>query len=121
ETGGPPMTLTVADLGVSVAGRPLVSDVSFSIGKGERVGLIGESGSGKSLTASAVMGLLPDELAASGSIRLAGKELMGASERELSRVRGRDMTMVFQEPMTALNPTMLVGKQVAEVMLLHRT
>jgi peptide/nickel transport system ATP-binding protein len=115
------MTLTVANLGVSVAGTRLVEDVSFEIGQGERLGLIGESGSGKTLTAAAVMGLLPEELTPSGSIRLAGKEILGASERELSRLRGRDMAMVFQEPMTALNPTMRVGKQVAEVMLVHRT
>jgi ABC-type dipeptide/oligopeptide/nickel transport system ATPase component len=115
------MTLTVANLGVSVSDTRLVKDVSFAIGQGERVGLIGESGSGKTLTAAAVMGLLSEELTPSGSIRLSGKEILGASERDLSRLRGRDMAMVFQEPMTALNPTMRVGKQVAEVMLVHRT
>jgi ABC-type dipeptide/oligopeptide/nickel transport system ATPase component len=99
----------------------LVEHVSFEIARGERLGLIGESGSGKTLTASAVMGLLSDELSAKGSIRLNGKEILGAKERDLARLRGHDMAMVFQEPMTALNPTMQVGKQVAEVMLLHRT
>src|SRR5439155_11981939 len=64
-------------------------------------------------------GLLPEELRASGSVRLQGKELLGASERELSRLRGDEMAMVFQEPMTALNPLMRVGRQVAESIRLH--
>jgi ABC-type dipeptide/oligopeptide/nickel transport system ATPase component len=111
----------VENLGVSAGNTRLVEHVSFAIDQGERVGLIGESGSGKTLTAAAVMGLLSEELTPSGSIRLSGKEILGASERRLSQVRGRDMAMVFQEPMTALNPTMRVGKQVAEVMLVHGT
>jgi peptide/nickel transport system ATP-binding protein len=113
--------LEVEGLGVAAEGGPLVHDVSFRIGAGERLGVIGESGSGKSLTASAVMGLLPDGLTATGSARLHGHDLLGASERELSRLRGRELSMVFQEPMTALNPVMRVGRQVAEGMLLHGT
>ncbi|ONI78626.1 ABC transporter ATP-binding protein [Actinosynnema sp. ALI-1.44] len=113
--------LAVRGLSVSVGDTELVKDVSLEIGAGERVGLIGESGSGKSLTASAVMGLLPEELDVSGSVELDGRQLLGMPERELSRLRGRAMSMVFQEPMTALNPSMQVGKQVAEVMRLHRT
>jgi peptide/nickel transport system ATP-binding protein len=115
--------LTARDLTVSVRGTTLVDQVDITIGKGERVGLIGESGSGKSLTALAVMGLLPEDVEMSGSVRLAGVEhdLVGASERQMSRVRGRDVAMVFQEPMTALNPTMRVGDQVAEAMLIHGT
>ena len=114
----------VADgLGVGTRRLPLVQDVSFSLAAGERVGLIGESGSGKSLTALALMGLLPEGVRATGSVRLAGMDddLVGASERALSQVRGRRMAMVFQEPMTALNPVMRVGAQVAEAMLLHGT
>jgi ABC-type dipeptide/oligopeptide/nickel transport system ATPase component len=111
------MTLVVTGLGIS----SLVRDVSFSVGKAERVGLIGESGSGKSLTALSIMGLLPDELRAAGSVELNGRELLGAPERELSRLRGNEMSMVFQEPMTALNPAMRVGRQVAEPMSIHRT
>ena len=110
--------------GLSVASRhtSLVYDVSFTLARGERVGLIGESGSGKSLTALALMGLLPEGVTASGSLRLTGTEhdLVGASERQLAHVRGRRMAMVFQEPMTALNPVMRVGAQVAEVVLLHQ-
>jgi oligopeptide/dipeptide ABC transporter ATP-binding protein len=115
--------LAVEDLTVTVRDKTLVQDVSLTVGPGERVGLIGESGSGKSLTALSVMGLLPEDVHASGSVRLAGVEhdLIGADERQLSRVRGRHLAMVFQEPMTALNPTMRVGDQVAEAMLIHDT
>jgi oligopeptide/dipeptide ABC transporter ATP-binding protein len=115
--------LEVAGLDVGTADLRLVSDVSFTIAAGERVGLIGESGSGKSLTALAMMGLLPEGVQARGSVRLAGvgHDLVGAPEPRLAAVRGAAMTMVFQEPMTALNPSMRVGDQVAEVMLLHGT
>ncbi|WP_410587398.1 ATP-binding cassette domain-containing protein [Amycolatopsis sp. lyj-23] len=109
------MTLSVSGLRV----RELVKGVSFEIGAGERVGLIGESGSGKSLTALSIMGLLPDELPASGSIRLGGRELLGMSEKDLSRLRGNELAMVFQEPMTALNPAMRVGRQVTEPGRIH--
>jgi peptide/nickel transport system ATP-binding protein len=115
--------LEVSGLDVRTTRRPLVHDVSFRIGHGERVGLIGESGSGKSLTASSIMGLLPENLHASGSIRLRGvdTDIVGAPERVMSGVRGRHVSMVFQEPMSALNPVMRVGDQVAEAMLIHRT
>lgn len=115
--------LAVQGLSVSVRGRALVSDVDLTVGPGERVGLIGESGSGKSLTALSILGLLPEDVHAAGSVRLAGvdHDLIGADERRMSRVRGRSLAMVFQEPMTALNPTMRVGDQVAEAMLIHHT
>jgi peptide/nickel transport system ATP-binding protein len=109
------MTLSVRGLSVN----ELVRNVSFEIGAGERVGLIGESGSGKSLTALAIMGLLPEELRASGSIRLDDRELLGMSEKDLSRLRGDELAMVFQEPMTALNPAMRVGRQVTEPGRIH--
>jgi len=115
--------LTVDRLGVSVRELALVSDISFTLRRGERVGLIGESGSGKSLTALALLGLLPEDLKVTGSVRLSevDADLLGAGERHLNKVRGRRIAMVFQEPMTALNPVMRVGKQIAEVMLLHGT
>jgi oligopeptide/dipeptide ABC transporter ATP-binding protein len=115
--------LRVEGLEIGTADLRLVSDVSFTLAPGERVGLIGESGCGKSLTALALTGLLPEGVRASGSVRLAGvdHDLVGASEQRLAAVRGAAMTMVFQEPMSALNPSMRVGDQVAEVMLLHRT
>jgi oligopeptide/dipeptide ABC transporter ATP-binding protein len=113
--------LAVEKLRVHTGGVTLVEDVSFTIGAGERVGLIGESGSGKSLTAMSLMGLLPEGLHSEGSITLDGVELVGARQKLFSSLRGRKMAMVFQEPMTALNPTMRIGDQVAEVMLIHKT
>jgi peptide/nickel transport system ATP-binding protein len=115
--------LTVRGLSVKVRDTELVSDVDLTVGAGERVGLIGESGSGKSLTALSVLGLLPEDVYAGGSVRLDGvdHELIGADERRMSQVRGRDIAMVFQEPMTALNPTMRIGDQLAEAMLIHKT
>jgi oligopeptide/dipeptide ABC transporter ATP-binding protein len=115
--------LSVRGLTVTVRDKTLVSDVDLTVGPGERVGLIGESGSGKSLTALSVLGLLPEDVVAAGSVQLTGvdHELIGADERRMSRVRGRHLAMVFQEPMTALNPTMRVGDQIAEAMLIHRT
>ena len=95
-------------------GQRLVDDLSFSVGPGERVGLIGESGSGKSLTALAIIGLLPDGLRATGSIRLEETEVVGAPERRLNAVRGRAAAVVFQEPLTALDPLMRLGRQLAE-------
>ncbi|WP_068402566.1 ABC transporter ATP-binding protein [Kribbia dieselivorans] len=115
--------LQVRDLSVTTrSGTHLLSDLTFAIADGERVGLIGESGSGKSLTALAVMGLLSESLTATGGIRVSGHErnLIGEREGALSRLRGTTMAMVFQEPMTALNPTMRVGQQVAEVLTIHR-
>ena len=113
--------LHVSGLSVTAGDVPVLHDVSFEIAPGERVGLIGESGSGKSLTALSVMGLLPEGVAATGTVRLAGveRDLLSADERLLSRLRGDRVAMVFQEPMTALNPTATVGAQVAEAVRLH--
>lgn len=115
--------LEVKRLSVSSPTASLLRGVSFSIDAGERIGLIGESGSGKSLTSLAVFGLLPDNLTAGGSITFAeaDHDLVGASDKEMSRLRGLHLGMVFQEPMTALNPTMKIGNQVAEVLLQHHT
>ena len=115
--------LRVESLTVSTPDRPLVSGFNLSMAKGERIGLIGESGSGKSMTTTALMGLLPEGVSATGSIRLAGHDLdlVGAPDKRLRRIRGNDMAMVFQEPLTALNPLMKVGPQVAEIMLKHKT
>ncbi|MDN3480885.1 ABC transporter ATP-binding protein [Arthrobacter sp. APC 3897] len=115
--------LEVADLSVSAGSRVLVKGFSLSLARGERVGLIGESGSGKSLTAGALTGLLPEELRTTGSVRLDGvpHDLVGASDRQMSRIRGRRTGMVFQEPLSALNPLMRVGRQVAEALTRHGT
>ncbi|MET8868375.1 ABC transporter ATP-binding protein [Nonomuraea sp. NPDC004580] len=111
--------LSVEGLTVSAGDVELVHDVSFGIAPGERVGLIGESGSGKSLTALSLMGLLPEGVTAAGTARLGEHDLVGVPESRLKRLRGRELSMVFQEPMTALNPLMRIGAQVAEVMTLH--
>jgi peptide/nickel transport system ATP-binding protein len=95
-------------------GQHLVDELSFSIAPGERVGLIGESGSGKSLTALAIIGLLPEALTASGSICWGETEVVGARERSLNALRGRAAAIVFQEPLTALDPLMRLGRQLAE-------
>jgi len=97
-----------------------VSKVSFGVGRGEILCLVGESGSGKSVIAQAVMGLLPKALpVAGGSIRLDGEELVGASDARLRQLRAQRMSMIFQEPMTALNPVMTCGEQIDEVLRYH--
>ena len=115
--------LSVASLNVTLqtARGPgdALRNVSFTIDRGETMGLIGESGCGKSITALALMGLLPEGAQVSGSIRLDGRELVGLDEGELCRLRGRRLGMVFQEPMTALNPLHTVGRQIAEPLRLH--
>lgn len=106
--------LSIDDLSIDAAGKRLVSDLSLSVAPGERVGLIGESGSGKSLTALAAIGLLPDGLEARGSIRLDGRQMIGARDRDLVPLRGTSAAVVFQEPLTALDPLMKIGQQVGE-------
>jgi peptide/nickel transport system ATP-binding protein len=97
-----------------------VRDVSFSVDRGGTLGLVGESGCGKSMTAMAILGLLPEQAELGGSIRFDGQELVSQSEREMSRIRGNRIGMIFQEPMTALNPVHTIGDQVAEPLRLHR-
>ncbi len=97
-----------------------VRDLSFSLERGQTLGLIGESGCGKSITALALMGLLPDNAQVTGRIKLDGKELVGLAEPSLCRIRGDRIAMVFQEPMTALNPVHSIGDQVAEPLRLHQ-
>jgi peptide/nickel transport system ATP-binding protein len=111
--------LQVENLSVTAGDTVLIDRASFALEAGSRTGLIGESGSGKTLTALAVLGLLPDGLEAGGSIRLHGEELLGKSERQMVLQRGNSMSMIFQEPMTALNPVMRIGKQIAESLRIH--
>ena len=119
----PENLLEVRDLTITHAGAetPVLHDVSLSLAPGERVGLIGESGSGKSLTAQSVMGLLPDELHARGQVHLQGHSgnLLEANEKTLAGLRSDIVSMVFQEPMSALNPLMRIGDQIAEVLRIH--
>lgn len=103
--------LDVSDLSISIGDRTVVDRVSFSIGPGERLGLIGESGSGKSLTCFAIAGLLPRGARVTGSIRFEGEELVGAGENRRRELRGSRIGMVFQEPQSALDPLSTVGRQ----------
>ena len=100
-----------------------VRGVTFKIEKGETVGLVGESGSGKSVTSLSIMGLIPSPPGriASGSIKMSGVELVGMPEKEFRKIRGSEMAMVFQDPFSCLNPTMTIGAQVAEPLLLHKS
>ena len=100
---------------------PAVDDVGFEVAEGEVLGIVGESGSGKSVTALSIMGLLPKPPArvASGSIKFQGAELLELSEREMQRVRGPGIGMVFQEPMTSLNPVFPIGDQLMETVRVH--
>lgn len=112
--------LEVEDLTIRFGNRPpAVDGISFSVGPRERLGIIGQSGSGKSVTLLAILGLLPEHAKVTGSIRFSGRELIGMGERELRGLRGDEISMVFQEPMTALDPTMRVGRQLGEVVALH--
>ena len=111
--------LEVEGLSVKYGDAAVVDDVSFTVSPGESVGLVGESGSGKSQTALAVLGLLPREARASGSIRFAGLELLGASEDALNSVRARRIGIVFQDPMLALNPYLRIGRQLREILVRH--
>ena len=98
-----------------------VNDVSFSVGEGELVGLVGESGCGKSITALSIMRLIyPPGKIAAGSIRFKGEELTTISEDRMREIRGNDIAMIFQDPMTSLNPVYTVGEQIAEALRLHR-
>jgi oligopeptide/dipeptide ABC transporter ATP-binding protein len=98
-----------------------VDGVSFSLAASEILGIVGESGCGKSMTALSVMGLVPDPPGrVAGSIRLAGRELIGLAESEMQRLRGNAISMVFQEPMTSLDPVMRIGNQIAEPLVLHQ-
>ena len=113
--------LEIEDLRVTFGRRRKVAvdGVSFALGDRERLGIIGQSGSGKTVIALSIMGLLPENAQVSGSIRLASRELVGRPEKELRKLRGDAVSMVFQEPMPALDPTMRVGRQVGEVVALH--
>ncbi|MHA7875994.1 dipeptide ABC transporter ATP-binding protein [Roseivivax sp.] len=111
--------LSIEELSVAIGG-PILRDVSLEIAPGEILALTGESGSGKSMTALAVMGLLPRVAGVTGRISVDGAEVTGRSEKALCALRGATMGMVFQEPMTALNPVQPIGRQVAETARLHR-
>ena len=101
---------------------PVIDDLSFSLNAGETLSFVGESGCGKSMTALAIMGLLPEKIGrvASGSILFNGEDITKASDERLREIRGNDISMIFQEPMTSLNPVFTIGEQVAEVLRRHQ-
>ena len=101
---------------------PVIDDLSFDLDYGESLSFVGESGCGKSMTALALMGLLPEKVGriASGSIKLEGRQLANASPEALRKIRGNEISMIFQEPMTSLNPVLSVGEQISEVLRLHQ-
>jgi peptide/nickel transport system ATP-binding protein len=100
---------------------PAVVDASFELNAGEVLAIVGESGSGKSTTALSLLGLLPRNAHVAGSIQLGGRELVGVDQRTLRSIRGREISVIFQEPMTALNPVYTVGFQIAEMLRSHRS
>ena len=111
--------LRVEGLNADIHGRPILRQVGFEMAEGEVFGLVGESGSGKSMTALACMGLMPDGADVAGTVEMAGENLLGLSERRMQALRGNEIGMIFQEPMTALNPVQTIGDQVAETLLIH--
>ena len=111
--------LSVENLSLAIHGTPILRDVSLDVAAGEVVGVVGESGSGKSMTALAAMGLLPEGTVATGSVALEGRALLGLRERDWLGIRGSEIGMVFQEPMTALNPVHPIGRQIAEPLTLR--
>ena len=111
--------LEISDLSLEIHGEPILRAVSMSVEAGKILGVIGESGSGKSMTAFSVMRLLPRGARTGGAITLNGIDILAASEATMCAMRGRDIAMVFQEPMTALNPVQTIGAQVAETVVVH--
>jgi len=111
--------LTIKELSVIYGGQPAVRDLSLTVAPGEIVALVGESGSGKSTVALAAMGLLPGSAATNGTVEVTGHDLASLADRDLDRLHGGTVSMIFQEPLTALNPAMRIGAQVAEAIRLH--
>lgn len=118
--------LTMEDVQISfMAGGkmlPVVNNLNLSINNGETIGIVGESGCGKSISALSILGLIPSPPGSisGGSIRFKDKELVGLSEKEFSKLRGNQISMIFQEPMTSLNPVFTIGHQIAEVLITHK-
>jgi peptide/nickel transport system ATP-binding protein len=115
----PTPLLQVSNLSIRFGSHPAVQDISFHINAGETLGLVGESGSGKSATSLALLRLLPPSAQITGSITFSGQSLLSLPEESMRRHRGRDLAMIFQEPMTALNPVMSIGRQIAESLRAH--
>lgn len=114
------MSLSITDLNVWIGDAHILRGITLEVPDGQHVGIIGSSGSGKSMLSLAIMGLLPEGARVEGSIRWNGRELVGASERELRSLRGSQISMMFQDPATSLDPLMRLGKQIALPLRRHR-
>ncbi len=112
--------LEVDHLSIYFRDQAVVRDLSFSVGQGEVLGLVGESGSGKSLTSLSILRLLDAAARVEGAIRFEGQDLLALKPEQMRHYRGRKIAMIFQEPMTALNPVMPVGRQIAEAIETHQ-
>jgi peptide/nickel transport system ATP-binding protein len=112
--------LSIDNLSISFGATPAVRGLSLAIGEGESLGLVGESGSGKSVTALAILGLLGEAAIVTGRLSYDGRDLLTLAPDALRRLRGREIAMIFQEPMTALNPVMPIGEQIAEAVRAHQ-
>lgn len=112
--------VSIQGLSVAFNGVPVLRGIDLTLQEGEALGLVGESGSGKSVTWLAALGLLPRYAKVSGSVRLDGREILGAPASELDRVRGGRVAMIFQDPASALNPVLTIRKQLCEALALHR-
>tara|TARA_B100000475_G_scaffold198924_1_gene180312 strand:- start:712 stop:1542 length:831 start_codon:yes stop_codon:yes gene_type:complete len=113
--------LKIDNLCVSINKNDIIKDVSIQINKGEMIGLVGESGCGKSLTALSIIKLIDENVmkVKSGEIQFLGKNLLSKTEKELEKIRGKEISMIFQEPMTSLNPVFSIGDQINEVLFIH--
>ena len=113
--------LKIDNLCISINKNDIIKDVSIQINKGEMIGLVGESGCGKSLTALSIIKLIDENVmkVKSGEIQFLGKNLLSKTEKELEKIRGKEISMIFQEPMTSLNPVFSIGDQVNEVLFIH--
>ncbi|WP_128254409.1 ABC transporter ATP-binding protein [Falsirhodobacter deserti] len=112
--------VSIRDLRVAFSGVPVLHGIDLDIARGEAVGLVGESGCGKSVTWLAALGLLPGKARVTGSVTLDGEELIGASRRAVEKVRGARIAMIFQDPSSSLNPVHRIGRQIGESLALHR-
>ena len=115
--------LKIDNLCISINKNDIIKDVSIQINKGEMIGLVGESGCGKSLTALSIIKLIDENVmkVKSGEIQFLGKNLLSKTEKELEKIRGKEISMIFQEPMTSLNPVFSIGDQINEVLFIHNS